>query len=178
MQTKSDNAAEVGVHVFERAGLGKAPFRFVGVEVKVYQACPGAPAQPGGSCDYCGQGIKSCYTLRSADGRQFHVGCDCIDKSGDKGLIKAYRRSPEYRAAARAAREKKASRDCAELGELISGGKLAQFPAPNSYSSSLQGHASWYLKNAGAAGRGQVLRFCKRVLLGEMVWDGGGYRPA
>ena len=31
-------------HPFERAGLGLAPFRFVGMVEKVYVSCPGAPA--------------------------------------------------------------------------------------------------------------------------------------
>ncbi len=54
---RTDDPALVGRHVFERAGLGLAPFRFVGMEEKTFQACPGAPIQAGSSCDYCGTGM-------------------------------------------------------------------------------------------------------------------------
>jgi len=67
-------------HAFERAGLGLAPFRYAGMEEKVYVAFPGAPAQPAGTCDYCGNGIKYCCHVKSADGKEFIVGTDCIEK--------------------------------------------------------------------------------------------------
>lgn len=70
------------LHPFERAGLGKAPFAYVGMSEKVYVACPGAPEQPAGTCDYCGQGIRYCCGIRSADGKEFVVGCDCVRKLG------------------------------------------------------------------------------------------------
>lgn len=95
--TKTDNAAEVGVHVFERAGLGRAPFKVVGSFELKWQAHPGAPIQPGGSCDYCGQGIMYAAAIRSADGKQFKVGCDCVARTGDAGLLKAYKNHPDTR---------------------------------------------------------------------------------
>ena len=67
------------MHPFEAAGLGLAPFSYVGMTEKVYSACPGH-SQPAGTCDYCGQGIKYCCEIRSADGRSFIVGCDCVRK--------------------------------------------------------------------------------------------------
>ncbi len=80
------------VHVFEAAGLGKAPYRFTGVETKVGPidmgngvTC-GAPGQPMGCCQYCSTGILYCFWLESADGKKFYVGSDCILKSGDAGL--------------------------------------------------------------------------------------------
>lgn len=76
------------VHKFQAADLGLAPFTFTGeVTTKVYCACPGAPVQPGSTCDYCGTCIKNEFWVRSADGRTFKVGCDCIRKTGDAGLI-------------------------------------------------------------------------------------------
>lgn len=69
------------VHPFERAGLGMAPFRFVGHFVSKYQACPGAPIQPGSSCDYCGTGIMDVFRIRSTDGKEFKVGCDCVRRT-------------------------------------------------------------------------------------------------
>lgn len=68
------------VHPFERAGLGRAPFRCTGWYESKYQACHGAPIQPGSSCDYCSQGIMLVYVIKSADGKQFKVGCDCVAK--------------------------------------------------------------------------------------------------
>lgn len=35
--------AATTTHPFEDAGLGRGPFRFVGHEVKTFQAGPGAP---------------------------------------------------------------------------------------------------------------------------------------
>jgi len=95
---KTDSPQEVGLHVFERRGLGKAPFRVYDFVTITYQACPGAPVQPGGTCDYCGTGIMYACLIQSSDGKRFKVGCDCVRKTGDEGLIKAYKKSPEYRA--------------------------------------------------------------------------------
>src|SRR5579862_3473490 len=84
----------VRLHPFERAGLGKAPFRFIGMAEHVYQACPGAPIQPGTSCDYCSNGIRYAFNVRSADGKRFKVGCDCIrrvEAAGSKILTDAER---------------------------------------------------------------------------------------
>ncbi len=75
------------VHRFENAGLGRAPFRFMGMTKRVYQACSGAPIQPGASCDYCGTGIMYVYHIQDADGKKFHVGCECVRHTGDQGLI-------------------------------------------------------------------------------------------
>lgn len=68
------------VHPFEESGLGKAPFRCIGMSEKVYVAYPGAPAQASGTCDHCGNGIRYCYHVQSADRREFVVGCDCVLK--------------------------------------------------------------------------------------------------
>lgn len=83
---KSDNPALIGKHVFEVSGCGKAPFHFVGY------------FYGGGTCDHCGTGIVHNYAVRDAEGKEFKVGCVCIDKTGDYGLIHAYKTSPEYRA--------------------------------------------------------------------------------
>lgn len=93
-------------HPFESAGLGLAPFAYVGMIEKTYSACPGH-SQPAGTCDYCGQGIKYCCEIRSADGRRFTVGCDCVRKvnRADNRLLAAMERDI-------AAREK-ANRDTA-----------------------------------------------------------------
>lgn len=69
------------IHPFERAKLGMAPFRCVGWYESKYQACHGAPIQPGSSCDYCGQGIMLVFRITSSDGKEFKVGCDCVAKT-------------------------------------------------------------------------------------------------
>lgn len=96
MRSQRENTTSPTVHVFERAGLGKAPFRVVGLDRRVGPMevpgqpgmTVGAPGQPMGSCDYCGTGIADCFTIRSADGRTFVVGSDCVYKTGDAGLRK------------------------------------------------------------------------------------------
>ena len=74
------------IHPFEAAGLGIAPFRCTGV---VEKSGPikypngmevGAPGQPMGTCEFCGNGIKYCCQIVSHDGRHFEVGCDCVEK--------------------------------------------------------------------------------------------------
>jgi hypothetical protein len=109
------------VHVFERAGLGLKPFKCVGFEVMKYQACQGAPIQPGTCCDYCGTGIMNVFWIVSSDGRKFKVGCDCVYKTGDGGLVKEVKdrqrqHNRELRAArnARKAEERKARREALE----------------------------------------------------------------
>lgn len=77
------------IHIFEQAGLGKAPFHSQGVEYKVYVSYPGGPAQPGSTCDLCGQAISYECWVGSADGRRFKVGNECIEKTGDAGLVKS-----------------------------------------------------------------------------------------
>jgi hypothetical protein len=113
MDTKNPTITE---HVFERAGLGRAPFRLVGYERLTFQACPGAPVQPGGCCDFCGTGIMDAFRIRSADGRTFKVGSDCVAKTGDAGLRKAI--DAETRKINRAKREAKSIALAAEVKEL------------------------------------------------------------
>jgi hypothetical protein len=66
------------IHPFEAAGLGLAPFRYVGTSQKVHKA--GGIEQPAGTCNYCGAGIRYCFHIKSQDGKEFVVGSDCIRK--------------------------------------------------------------------------------------------------
>lgn len=63
------------LHPFEQAGLGKAPFRYLGSDEKRTKS-----GQPAGTCDYCFRGILTCCVIGSADGKSFVVGCDCVRK--------------------------------------------------------------------------------------------------
>src|SRR5574342_1408292 len=76
------------IHVFERAGLGKAPFKLMRVEERTYQACQGAPVQPGTCCDFCMTAIRITCIIRDARGHEFKVGSDCVRKTGDQGLVR------------------------------------------------------------------------------------------
>lgn len=98
---KTDNANHVGMHVFERAGLGLAPFRCVGFG-ESYIVHPDGTTQASGCCAYCSTGIRYTCRIRSRDGREFVVGTDCVAKTGDAGLLKSYKTHPEVRAANRA----------------------------------------------------------------------------
>ena len=85
------------VHPFEKAGLGEAPFRFVGMERRVgpiriasefgTTTEIGSPGQPMGVCDYCGTGIAYCCSIKSSDGKVFVVGTTCVNKTEDTRLI-------------------------------------------------------------------------------------------
>jgi len=91
---------EKKIHKFELAGLGKAPFRCVGMaQIPSASLAEHNPegynnmmkmvpsAYRCGTCSYCGQAIMHCYLIDSADGNKFSVGCECVRKTGDAGLV-------------------------------------------------------------------------------------------
>ncbi len=87
-----------GIHPFEKAGLGKAPFRYVGMidqDIRYGERVIGSvggveiTTKPGGTCAYCGTYIVSMFQVESSDGNRFHVGCDCIRKVGGEKLVAA-----------------------------------------------------------------------------------------
>jgi len=155
------------IHIFEKAGLGKAPFRFVGYEHRTYQACPGAPVQVGGSCEYCGQGICNFYNIESADGRRFHVGPDCVAKTGDAGLKKVV---AEH---VRRAREDKAARvrfrDRGTLAGMLCNEaiveRLAAAPHPRGFSGlTALDWARWMFARAGATGTAATIKGIRAIV--------------
>jgi len=84
------------MHIFEEAGLGIAPFTYMGLEyqeIKYGERSLGSvggvemTTKPGGTCAYCGQYIVNMFKIRGSDGSEFHVGSDCVLKTGDKGLL-------------------------------------------------------------------------------------------
>ena len=160
MATKTDTDTDIGRHVFERAGLGKPPFRYAGMRECKYQACVGAPVQPGASCDYCGQGIMYACDIRSSDGRMFKVGCDCVARTGDAGLIAAYKASPEVRAMNRA---KAASRDArnrdAWAAIMADPAAVSALKAAGEYASLTR---VWPM--CGAAGRARYLAAARKII--------------
>lgn len=107
MTTTTETTTCDRIHPWEKAGLGKAPFAWLGVfedygphkvERDGITFETGAPGQPMGCCAYCGQGIGECHQIRSADGKKFVVGCDCVRRIESEG-------SPVYTATERAHRD-------------------------------------------------------------------------
>lgn len=169
------------IHKFEQAGLGKAPFRFVGVEERRgpireldKNGQPtgveyGAPGQPMGTCDYCGQGIAICCTIVSADGKRFIVGSDCVAKTGDAGLrtVKT--------AVNKLAREKTVARERQRIGDMRDRltmddelrAKLSAIPHPQDWRAekgeTLLDSVEWMMERAGHSGRMKTVRCIERV---------------
>lgn len=168
---KTENANEVGMHRFERAGLGKAPYSFTGSSENVIRY-PDGSTKSGGTCDFCGTGIRTECHLRSADGRDFKVGCDCIAKAGDIGLLKAYKTSPEYRKHQAQLRDAKNKRVAAEIAALLAqlSPQLSTMPHPRGFTDRRTGapltaldQATWEQANCGAAGRTGLLKWLKSI---------------
>jgi len=141
-----------GVHLFERVGLGKAPFTMVGYGEHVYQACPGAPIQPGTSCMYCGTGCRYVANILSIDGQKFHVGLDCVMRTGDGGLVQNIKRSAEYRKIQREKRHALDARKAEEIEQI-----LVRMEADEKLSHSAS-HFRYRLGWCGAAGRARILK--------------------
>lgn len=87
-------------HVFEISGLGKAPFYL------------SAPDESNSCffCEHCGTILKNRYFIKSSDGKVSVVGIDCLNKTGDQGLIDNVKR------------EKKIQRE-AQKNEIFEAGK-------------------------------------------------------
>ena len=157
-------------HVFERAGLGKAPFRFVFAYEKRGPLdlgnghMVGAPGQPMGTCQFCGQDIAICCVIKSADDKTFEVGSDCVAKTGDAGLRKAVRK-----VAADAQKARETARWQAAKERLNSDNglraRLINRKSPNKARPNDTGldWALWMMQNAGHAGRMDVTRYIDRV---------------
>ncbi len=155
------------VHPFERAGLGKAPFRFVSCEDKVYVPYHGGPALPGGSCDYCSHEIIGCYWIASADGKRFKVGCDCVEKldRADNRLVSEVKKAKLARSRKMAAARKEAKLD-KERAEIASSvdrygdveATLAAQPHPSIPERTMADYVIWMSANAGHAGKLKAAR--------------------
>lgn len=173
MTVRTDNVNEVGVHVFQKAGLGLAPFRCVGVVSKVGpmvmgNVTVGSAGQAMGTCDYCGTGIKDCYVIRSSDGKQFEVGCDCVAKTGDAGLIKSYKNLPAVRAFNKAKRLSLDAKKSTEIAELLRDNaaflKTLSMTKWNGQTETQFDYITRVLPMCGAAGRARFLKHIKSLL--------------
>lgn len=140
--TKHEDGSALG-HRFERARLGTAPFRFLFMEEKSHPLGDGT-SQPGGTCHYCGTGIRYCFWIESAEGRKFYVGSDCVGHLGDTKLVAVVMSAERKRknALARDRREKKrreqAEADAREVASRLHEYRAAldvleAFPHPTPY---------------------------------------------
>lgn len=166
-------------HPFQKAGLGLAPFKFVGYEERRGPmplgdgiSMIGSPGQPMGTCDYCGTGIAGCYMVKSADGKHFIVGCDCVQKLSKASNAK---QDPAIAAILRAANDiktkKRHEREKAQIAELTEfcmahSDVLAGMSHTSKYWAE-QGQTAldelnWFLKNAGTAGSIKMLKASKK----------------
>ena len=73
--------APVTEHIFQTAGLGTAPYKFLRVEVSrgpiwFGDVQVGSYVQPMSCCQFCGTSIIYKFWLRSAEGHEFYVGSD------------------------------------------------------------------------------------------------------
>jgi hypothetical protein len=162
------------VHPWERRGLGKAPFAYMGISYRVGPIrIPhpdgtvlevGAEGQPMGTCAYCMQGIAECHEVRSTDGKRFIVGCDCIARvyGDDRAPLRAKAEAASRKrrnAAAKARRAAKATSVQAELEALLADEatreRLAALPGPKR--GTLLERAEWLMRHAGATGRAKLL---------------------
>lgn len=110
------------LHPFEDSGLGRAPFKCVGMaEVPSPSLAASNPAGYNaalaaiprgygcGTCAHCGMGLKYNYLIHSSDGQRFAVGSECVLKTGDTRLGSEVERleAERRREAARIKREAK-----------------------------------------------------------------------
>lgn len=151
------------VHVFEAAGLGKAPFAFIacyedrGPKAMGNGVTVGAPGQPMGTCAYCGTGIAYCCQIESSDGKTFVVGTDCVAKTGDAGL-----KAKVDEVKAKLTREKQDATITANWVWVEQNReKLAALPY-GKYS--MLESIEWFYKNAGRSGKLRIIRAAKKAL--------------
>jgi hypothetical protein len=180
MMTNTTTAAatgEVRVHVFERAGLGVAPFRYGGMTELVFVAHPGAAPRAGGSCDYCGACIRYACVIKSSDGKTFKVGTDCVHKTGDAGLRRVVSEAEAQLRRDKA--EAKRQRDIARiqaandrLVELVDAWKAQPHPQAETSAWVRERNlsrfdwAEWMMANAGITGRLVVAKAVEAALAG------------
>ncbi|MDD5301541.1 MAG: hypothetical protein PHS14_00415 [Elusimicrobia bacterium] len=162
------------IHLFERAGLGRAPFKLVDIVIRVGPyplgngSYVGAPGQPVGSCKYCGEGIATCCVIEDADGRRFDVGNICVYKHGDVGLVaKTKKLIAKKNTEARHAREvKKIDWATAKLPEVVGRWKADPHPYKDmaERGRTLWDWAQWMMANAGNRGKLQVAKLLEKTL--------------
>lgn len=164
------------IHPFEAAGLGKAPFRYLGCSEAEYgpiiiserggvTTSVGAPGQLMSVCKCCYQPISEVHRIKSADGLVSSVGRTCIKKLAPKG-------DPVLRKANRASRARQVAREEGRIDalrqRLVASDlreRLAAMPSPTRpQEETAAAWVDWMLRHAGHSGRMRVVRWVdKRI---------------
>jgi hypothetical protein len=176
------------LHPFEKAGLGKAPFRYIGQVPQ--DICYGErllssrdsavrfTTKPGGTCDACGTYIVDMFRIVSSDGQESVVGCDCIlkvsqtieEKKTFQDDLKAMKK-----AKAKTAAEKKKAKDRAMVQTARAGFEsipvvrflLEKQPHPDSrmasWGKTMADYVEWMFLNAGLSGQVQAAKIVESV---------------
>lgn len=166
------------IHPFEARGLGRAPFRCVGSyedrgpHYLADGSQIGAPGQPMGSCDYCGQGIAHCFQIQSADGKTFVVGSDCVAKTNREAATTAEQRAlvnqvnNVVKAHKRAQRHANEAKKMEEARAWFDANRAALEALPNPYreGESRWQQVEWYRNHAGVKGNLDLYRAAKKWL--------------
>lgn len=167
------------LHPFERRGLGKAPFKFTGMDQQdqAYgQVCLNRDefsktgillsTKPCGTCAYCGTAIINLYNIVSSDGKRFHVGCDCVELTADRKLIAVVKKAKAAHDKTRRT-AKKAATDAANRAAISSAlanpsirSKLRETPSQHEWKrvqgGTLLEDFEWLAEHCGATGRGRA----------------------
>ena len=156
------------IHIFEKAGLGLAPFKLIGFADRPFQL-PDGTIKAGGTCDYCSQGIRTAAVILSADGKRFDVGCDCVRKVGDAGMIKAVKKhDSEKRAAKAIIRDDKNRAEIERIltEETVYIDRIKAIPHALDWRAAkgetMYDDLKFRLQSSGAAGRARLLKQMKR----------------
>jgi len=172
------------MHPFEKANLGKAPFRSLNVFVSEGPITlpngitVGSPGQPMGTCDYCGTGIKYCCKVESADNRTFVIGLDCANKlyTSSNQTSSQLARDPVYqeikKEKLRLQRKKRHQREAKQLAEgkeWAHANHQALHSIPNydrngNQRGTLWTSYEWYLRHAGTSGNLKNYKYMKKRL--------------
>lgn len=167
---------ETAIHPFEKAGLGKAPFRYVGavdqnprgdgtivigehMGVKI-------ETKAGGTCDYCGMAIINMYKVRSADGHTFRVGCDCLKKVD---IINPSTLKADVKKAKDAKADQRIASAKAMLATESVRAALASKPHPALWAQSkgltMLDQVEWLLAHAGRSGKTDAAKIIERSII-------------
>ena len=119
-----------------------------------------------GSCDYCGNGIALCCQIRSADGKEFIVGSDCVRKTGDRGLCREVdrdrRKLQVTREEGRINSMRERVESDADLRCMLSG-KTHPQDWRHEQGESLLDSVEWMMRNAGHSGRINTVRRIEKL---------------
>ena len=175
-------------HVFERAGLGKPKYEYLGNErapeptrnglALLYVDEEGLEhwGKPGWSCHHCSQYILTRFRFRSACGKTFHVGRDCFEKafpksrSAEKILSKFDQDCRKVRATRRKEREVARIREASvaittneALQEELRAAAHSKSWAAAEGLTKLD-EVRWFFANAGHAGKLKMARLVESLL--------------